>query len=219
MVTTRSVNVGKVALGWLKGLGVLTLSLLGIILYICVAAPATIFYTRLGTTPDEVGITYIGLLSGSLLGIILMIIALALVFAICSGFVWLKGEDVKESVKRSRRNILIFFVGIILIFPSVLAFLQAGEVKKGSEQFLGSQFGIFGYHARPVSLSSTSTDVKTIIYTSVNNCDHRIFLLGQNSQYVILYVSVDHRSVRVPTSLVIVKSPPQDQPGVKNGCS
>jgi hypothetical protein len=213
MSKRRSVNVAKVALDWLKGLGVLTLTLLGIILYICVAAPATIFYTRLGTTPDEVGITYIGLLSGSLLGIILMIIALAVVFAICSSFVRLRGEDVKDSIRRRRMAILIFCIVVILVFPSVLAFLQAGEVKKGSEQFLGSQFGIFGYHARPVSLGSTSSDVKQIINTSVNNCNHRIFLLGQNSQYVILYVSVDHRTVRVPTSLVIVKSPPSDQLG------
>jgi hypothetical protein len=212
MPEERSANVAKVALDWLKGLGVLTLTLVGIIIYICVAAPATIFYTRLGTTPDEVGITYIGLLSGSLLGIILMILALAAVFAICSGFVLLRGEDVRESMRRRRRVILIFCVGVILVYPSVLAFLQAGEVKEGSEHFLGSQFGIFGYHARSVSLSSTSSDVQQIINTSVNNCDHRLFLLGQNSQYVIIYVSVDHRTVRVPTSLVIVKSPASDQP-------
>jgi hypothetical protein len=81
-------NLAEVALDWLKGLGVLTLTFLGLILYICLAAPTTIFYTRLGTTPGKVGITYTSLLSGSLLGIIAMIAALAVVFAICSGVVW-----------------------------------------------------------------------------------------------------------------------------------
>jgi hypothetical protein len=132
-------NLAEVALDWLKGLGVLTLTFLGLILYICLAAPTTIFYTRLGTTPGEVGITYTSLLSGSLLGIIAMIAALAVVFAICSGVVWLAGADVRKSIRRSGRAILIFWVIAILIFPSIL--VQAGQVKKGNEKYWGASSG------------------------------------------------------------------------------
>lgn len=165
------------------------------------------------------GITYTSLLSGSLLGIIAMIAALAVVFAICSGVVWLAGADVRKSIRRSGRAILIFWVIAILIFPSILAFMQAGQVKKGNEKYFGGQFGIFGYRAQLVSISPTSNDmqqvindVKQVIRAPVNKCYPRIFLLGQNSQYVILYLSVDRRTVHVPTSLVIVKSPPYRPP-------
>jgi hypothetical protein len=53
---------------WLKESGLLTVTILGLLLYTLFAIPTTIFYGILGTSPAEVGISYTGLLSGSALG-------------------------------------------------------------------------------------------------------------------------------------------------------
>jgi hypothetical protein len=67
----------QLLLDWLKSGGLLMLTVTGVILYIVFSVPATIFYDRLGTTPQEVGITYTSILSGSTLGAFAIIGVLA----------------------------------------------------------------------------------------------------------------------------------------------
>lgn len=64
-------------LEWLKGSGVVAITLAGLFAYFLFSVPATVFYARLGTTPDEVGITYVSLLSGSTVEISVMLLFLA----------------------------------------------------------------------------------------------------------------------------------------------
>jgi hypothetical protein len=68
-------------LEWLKSGGLLVVTVIGILLYFLFSVPATVFYSRLGTNPGEVGITYVSLLSGSTveIAIILPFLAVALI--------------------------------------------------------------------------------------------------------------------------------------------
>ena len=62
---------------WLKGSGIVAVTVAGLFAYFLFSIPATVFYARLGTTPDEVGITYVSLLSGSTVEISVMLLFLA----------------------------------------------------------------------------------------------------------------------------------------------
>jgi hypothetical protein len=64
---------------WLKGNVVVTLTVLGILLYSMFWIPAIFFYARLGATPTEVGYTYTSVLSGSVLGAIAILGALLII--------------------------------------------------------------------------------------------------------------------------------------------
>ena len=66
-------------LEWVKGGGLLVFTALGVLLYVIFSVPATIFYDRLGTTPGEVGITYISILSGSTIGTLVILAVLLVV--------------------------------------------------------------------------------------------------------------------------------------------
>jgi hypothetical protein len=55
-------------LDWLKGSGALVITVLGLLFYFILSVPETVFYSRLGTSPNEVGIAYASLLSGSAAG-------------------------------------------------------------------------------------------------------------------------------------------------------
>jgi hypothetical protein len=60
-------------LPWLKSnLGV-TITILGISIYAMFSIPATAFYAHLGTTPTEAGLNYTNILSGSTLGVIVVV--------------------------------------------------------------------------------------------------------------------------------------------------
>ena len=63
-------------LEWLKGGGLLAITIVGLLLYFFLSLPATVFYARLGTTPGEIGITYASLLSGSTVEILAILILL-----------------------------------------------------------------------------------------------------------------------------------------------
>jgi hypothetical protein len=67
-------------LEWLKEGGLLVITIIGLFLYFFLSLPTTIFYARLGTTPDEVGITYASLLSGSTVEILILLILLTAIF-------------------------------------------------------------------------------------------------------------------------------------------
>jgi hypothetical protein len=67
-------------LAWIRDNGILALTASGIAAYVILTLPATVFYRRLGTTPDEVGITYTTLLGGSTPAMLLLATCLAAVF-------------------------------------------------------------------------------------------------------------------------------------------
>jgi hypothetical protein len=301
MSASAKVSVGAV-LEWLKEGGILALTVIGILLYIFLSVPATIFYGRLGTTPGEVGISYTSLLSGSTLGVFIILIFAALLFIFISflfAFVnfsisairasrqlsadkqdwemddeefeqnviarrqrfsripepeltlWMQlpWPDVEHNfyrvrelqrlgvrtaeqsveldhlisqrhfaswtrvifaasrhwIRRRRRGILTASstIVVIAVLP-VLAFVQAGEVLNGNAYY-GSQLGIFDYRAQSVSVSPASQAVEQAGEPLVGK---RVFLLGQNGQYVVFYLSATHSTVRVPTPAVIVASDP-----------
>src|SRR5215469_4308174 len=79
-------NVGvRMALDWVKESGLLAITVIGFGLYFFLSIPATLFYSQLGTTPGEVGITYVNLLSGSTFELLVIFVALAGVILI-AGF-------------------------------------------------------------------------------------------------------------------------------------
>jgi hypothetical protein len=51
-----------------------TLTLLGVLLYVALSVPASIFYTILEASPQTAGLTYIGLLTGSIVGVAVIVI-------------------------------------------------------------------------------------------------------------------------------------------------
>lgn len=301
MSATAKASVGAV-LEWLKGGGLLALTVIGILLYICLSVPATIFYSRLGATPAEVGISYTSLLSGSTLGVAIILVFTSLLFLCLSSLYaflsfsirairashhlssdkqdWeMNDEEFEQNVivlrkyfsripepertlwmrlpwpdaehnfyrvrelrrlgvrtaeqsieldhlisqrgfaswtrvifaasrywiRRHRRRLLtVSSAFVVIVVLPVLAFLQAGEVLNGSS-FYGGQLGIFDYRAQLVSVSPASQLVEHAVEPLLGK---RVFLLGQNAQYVVFYLSAAHSTVRVPTSAVIMTSDP-----------
>lgn len=95
---------------WFKGSGLLVVTLAGIFLYIVFSVPATIFYTRLGTTPSEVGITYTSLLSGSTLGALIVLAAVIILvvyfaFSVTYAATFLWASQMSRLVVKSRLGI------------------------------------------------------------------------------------------------------------------
>ena len=78
MSVTQATHRGTL-LEWVKDNGLLTITILGLLLYALFAIPTTIFYANLGTSPAEVGITYTTLLSSSAPGT-LMVLGIAAAF-------------------------------------------------------------------------------------------------------------------------------------------
>jgi hypothetical protein len=69
-------NISK-ALQWIKESGLLAVTVVGLLIYFVLSIPATLFYTRLGTSPGEVGLNYANLLSGSTFELLVIFILLA----------------------------------------------------------------------------------------------------------------------------------------------
>jgi hypothetical protein len=99
--------------------------------------------------------------------------------------------------------LLLIIIGVTAVLTAT-AFNQADTVLHGKPYF-GNQSGSFAYHAeiayvRPAS-TNTTKDVQQLV-------GKRLFLLGENAQYFILY-SPDHRStIRIPINAVVVTSSP-----------
>lgn len=60
-------------LPWIKSYQAVSFAVLGILIYIMFSVPAAVFYARLGTSPSEVGFNYTTILSGSPLGLVLIV--------------------------------------------------------------------------------------------------------------------------------------------------
>lgn len=309
LVSSSETSARPQVLEWLKEGGLVAITITGLLLYVFLSLPATVFYTRLGTSPGEVGITYVSLLSGStveLLAILIILTAIFLLVAFLVAFVsfyarysyitfieWrpfrhiLKkplgqrtAEELEETIslaektlrrlpelvevaevpdpdsyiastlahyrrmwellqldaptqeqitelddlrsnapdlpdspselawpltkvwiRRRGRLLAAFFVVItVIILLPTLAFFQASQVLDGKEYF-GHNLGAFDYRADLVEVNSTSPHPAPSIQSLTKK---KLFLLGQNAQYVILYSSSDHSTIRVPITSVII---------------
>jgi uncharacterized membrane protein (DUF485 family) len=78
-MTDSSLNEPNTFLRWLQHSNAIMLTLLGIVLYTIFYLPAAYFYGKLGTSPGEVGLTYLTVLSQTPLGILITIFAFLLV--------------------------------------------------------------------------------------------------------------------------------------------
>lgn len=59
---------------WLSDLGALAITAIGLALYVAMRIPTAVFYMRLGTSPEEVGIGYTDILSRSTLGTLVCLV-------------------------------------------------------------------------------------------------------------------------------------------------
>lgn len=66
-------------LRWIRESGILVVTVTGLALYFFLSIPATLFYSQLGTTPGEVGINYVNLLSSSTFELLVIFVLLATV--------------------------------------------------------------------------------------------------------------------------------------------
>jgi hypothetical protein len=102
---------------------------------------------------------------------------------------------------RSRGRILAatFLTITVVIALPTLAFIQASQVL-GGKQYIGGSFGIFNYYAIPVRISPSSEST----INGIRKFDNKaLFLLGQNTQYAILYAPTTHSTVRIPVAAVV----------------
>jgi hypothetical protein len=99
--------------------------------------------------------------------------------------------------------LFLFIIGVTAVL-TVTAFNQADTVRHG-EPYFGNQSGSFAYHAEIAYVEPVSTDTAKSVQQLVGK---RLFLLGENAQYLILY-SPDRRStIRIPVNTVVVTSSP-----------
>jgi hypothetical protein len=96
---------------------------------------------------------------------------------------------------------LYLLIAIFIGLPA-LAFVQSGQVLGGRE-YVGAQFGLFNYSAELVRVNAISQAQEQGIQSLVGKS---LFLIGQNTQFVILYSPATHSITRVPIASVIVTS-------------
>lgn len=106
---------------------------------------------------------------------------------------------------RHRIRILVASFGlvILIIVLPVLAFVQAGQVHDGHAYF-ASDTGIFDYSADPVNLYPVASNPTTAAIAELGR--EKLYLLGQNTVYAVLYSPADHATIRVPITAVIITS-------------
>lgn len=104
----------------------------------------------------------------------------------------------KRWIRRYGRYLVAIFIVITVLVLSNIASRQARQVAQGN--YTGST-GLFDYSASPVRISPSSATVANSVKPFKNM---KLFLLGENSQYFILYNSKDHSTIRVPVADVIV---------------
>jgi hypothetical protein len=68
-----------ILLQWTKENTLAALTILGILVYVVFSIPASYFYSLLGTTPSEVGMTYTTIVSDSTFGLLLIVAVLAII--------------------------------------------------------------------------------------------------------------------------------------------
>jgi hypothetical protein len=117
-----------------------------------------------------------------------------------------KLSSISRSLRPRQWHAYALFLVIIILTGSLalIARAQAGQVLRGKNYF-GSHVGLFEYHAEIVSVRPASgKPAKSVKYLA----GKKVFLLGQNSQYIILYLpscgSPNGWTMRIPVAAVIV---------------
>jgi hypothetical protein len=206
-------------LEWVKDSGLLTITILGLLLYTLFAIPTTIFYRILGASLAEVGITYTGLLSGSTLS--LMLIVLAIVYFVTVPYIIYRlalGARTGVSIPRNLQTIrergstigawvkhhpISLGMGylVVLAVMSSFAVISAIDVKNG--QSAGNVADVLGYRANPVTVCPASK-VDEQMYKWL--AEEKAYLLGETAQDVVLYLPHTAETIQVPIAAVIIST-------------
>ena len=110
---------------------------------------------------------------------------------------------IKEVIQRWGKILIIGFALVILVvLLPILAIFQAGEVRDGKTYF-GKNIGAFDYHADLVKVTPSSDHPAPSIQALQGE---KLFLLGENAQYAVLYSPSDHSTIRVPIGSVVISS-------------
>lgn len=105
--------------------------------------------------------------------------------------------------RRVRRLVLPFTLIIVVLVLPILAFIQAGQVRDGHTYF-ASGSGIFDYSADPVAVHPATPDSATAAISNLTA--KKLFLLGENTAYAVLYSPTDGATIRVPIASVVISS-------------
>jgi len=105
--------------------------------------------------------------------------------------------------RRVRRLVLPFTLIIVILVLPTLAFIQAGQVRDGHAYF-ASGSGIFDYSADPVNVYPATPDSATAAISNLRA--KKLFSLGENTAYAVLYSPADRATIRVPIASVIISS-------------
>lgn len=110
---------------------------------------------------------------------------------------------VKTTMQHWGWVLVISFISVtVVILLPVLAFIQANEVRNGNPYF-GNEAGVFDYHADLVKVTPISNQPAP----SINALrGEELFLLGENSQYAVLYAPSHHSTIRVPINSVVIST-------------
>lgn len=109
----------------------------------------------------------------------------------------------KTTIRRWGRVLIIGLVSVtVVVLLPILAVVQAGQVLDGKTYF-GNNTGAFDYHADLVMITSSSNNLAPSIRTLQGE---KLFLLGENAQYAVLYSPSLHSTIRVPINSVVISS-------------
>ena len=109
---------------------------------------------------------------------------------------------------RPRFWYIYFVLPVLVAFTIILtaiAINQASHVTNGTAETTGNQYGLFEYNVESASVAPAQRKDRRSIDPLVGK---KLYLLGQNAQYVILYVPQLRSTVRIPIAAVIVTSSP-----------
>lgn len=102
---------------------------------------------------------------------------------------------------RIRLLVMLFTLVIIVIVLPVMAYIQAGQIRDGHAYF-ASDTGIFDYSADPVNIYPIAPNISITVIARLER--EKLYLLGQNTAYAVLYSPSDHATIRVPITTVII---------------
>ena len=103
----------------------------------------------------------------------------------------------------SRQLAASFTLIIVIIVLPLFAFIQATQVRDGHTYF-ANDTGIFDYSADPVDIYPVTPNSATTVIFGLKK--EKLFLLGQNAVYAVLYSPVNHATIRIPITSVIIIS-------------
>jgi len=97
--------------------------------------------------------------------------------------------------------LFLIIIGVTAVLTAT-AFFQANTIIHGQPYF-GDQSGVFAYHAEIVYVRPVSTGTAKSVQQLAGK---RLFLLGENAQYVILYSPDFQSTIRIPVNAVVMTS-------------